>query len=199
MGYLTFAQAESTSVALRREKLAAAREAGDLEGVRALAKQDCVFSRWISGEDELDEKDEYTQLTPLFTHCLLGNTLIVKTLLQAGADASTVNDQGRTPLIWAIGEKRWEVVVAITEVLVQFKDLAALNAQDVSLLMCHGFFATRTRHTHTVTHTHAQNHTGITWTHTHHTHTHLVVCFYLEREREREREAKIYIYKKRKT
>jgi hypothetical protein len=174
-GKLTFASAESASVALRRKELAAAREGDDMEGVRALAKQDCVFSRWISGEDELDEKDEYTQLTPLFTHCLIGNTLIVKTLLQAGAAATTVNDQGHTPLLWAVEENRWELAVAITEVLAQFKDLVALNFQNVSLLMCRGFVATRTGHTHTFTHTLAQKHTDITCTHTHtntHTHTH---------------------------
>ena len=131
----TLAQGESASLALRRAKLAAAREAGNVRAVRALAKQHCVFSRWISDEDALDEKDEYTQLTPLFTHCLLGNTIIVQALLEAGADACAVNADGKTPLIWAAWESKLELVVAIIEVLVQFKDLVALNAQDVSLSM----------------------------------------------------------------
>ena len=131
----TLAQAESASLALRRAKLAAAREAGNVRAVRALAKQHCVFSRWISDEDAIDEKDEYTQLTPLFTHSLLGNTIIVQALLEAGADSCAVNADGKTPLIWAAWESKLELVVAIIEVLVQFKDLVALNAQDVSLLM----------------------------------------------------------------
>jgi hypothetical protein len=170
----TLAQGESASLALRRAKLAAAREAGNVRAVRALAKQHCVFSRWISGEDALDEKDEYTQLTPLFTHCLLGNTIIVQALLEAGADACAVNADGKTPLIWAAWENKLEVVLAIIEVLVQFKDLIALNAQDVSLLICHAL------DTHTLAHTHTCTKTHIHYMYTHaYTQTHKHIQIYI--------------------
>jgi hypothetical protein len=96
--------------------------------LKKLALKECVARRWIGGEEEeeLEDADETTTATPLWTQVLLGEVAAVERLLQAGAYPETIPSQdkeGKTALLCAAKEGHAD----ITRLLLKYRGNA--NAQ----------------------------------------------------------------------
>ena len=118
--YHDFQRAHSKALARRRQALKAAEASRDDGAVAKLALEDCAARGWIAGEGALEAADDFSGQTPLWTQAFLGESLVVRRLLQAKADPEAVppsDKERKTPLLCAAKEGHVDIV----QVLVDFK------------------------------------------------------------------------------
>ena len=119
--YYSFQRAYAKLLARQRKELKAAEKAAAVEGsdsaaaqrLKELALVESVSSRWITGAEGLEDKDETTSCTPLLSHAFLGDVEATERLLQARADHEAVSSEGRTALLSAVKEGNAEIALLL--------------------------------------------------------------------------------------
>jgi hypothetical protein len=140
--YFDFQRAYARFLARQREELkkaadeaaaasaATADAAQCLQKLEKLALEDCAVRRWIASEDaaELEQPDETTSATPLWTYASRGDVEVAERLLQARAHIDAVprtDVEGKTALWNAAKEGNAEMVL----LLVKYKANVHATAQ----------------------------------------------------------------------
>jgi ankyrin repeat protein len=89
------------------------KKAAAIQRLKELALEECTSRRWITSEEQLEDKDETTSFTPLLTYSHLGEVEVAKRLLQARADPEAVDGEGKTALMCAVKEGNIEIALLL--------------------------------------------------------------------------------------
>jgi ankyrin repeat protein len=89
------------------------KHAAAIQRLKELALEECTSRRWITSEEQLEDKDETTSFTPLLTYSHLGEVEVAKRLLQARADTEAVDREGKTALMCAVKEGNMEMALLL--------------------------------------------------------------------------------------